>query len=191
MEVNIGMQCQPVIVSLVGGVVVQDDVDLLTEGHLGDDIIEKCLEVWTLLDCGDLGVDRAGGYVRRRKQINLSSQLDGIWLYDVVPLTVKGVAHNVDARHLLIADLAPSRILATIQTTLDFQTFGGCRPGDQVDNGFVINQRLAAPIRCDKREQAMLDLVPFAGARWKMTDGDGQACLICELLQLQLPQPQA
>ena len=65
---------------------------------------------------------------------------------------MESVAYNIDAHHFFIADLAPSRIFPTIQTALDFQTFGSCSLGDQVDDGFVIDQRLSAPIRCDKRE---------------------------------------
>jgi hypothetical protein len=32
--------------------------------------------------------------------------------------------------------------------------------------------KLASPILTDTREQPMFDLVPFAGSRWKMTNGD-------------------
>lgn len=37
----------------------------------------------------------------------------------------------------------------------------------------------------------MLDLIPFAGGRRQMTDGNGQAALCGKLLQLYLPQPVA
>ena len=36
----------------------------------------------------------------------------------------------------------------------------------------------------------MLDLVPFAGARRKVTNAQGQACFIREGLQFQLPEPE-
>ena len=36
----------------------------------------------------------------------------------------------------------------------------------------------------------MLDLVPFAGARREMADGDGQTRFVGQLLQFQLPEPQ-
>src|SRR5271157_1628278 len=37
----------------------------------------------------------------------------------------------------------------------------------------------------------MLDLVPFAGAGWKMTDRNAQGGLIGEFLQFQFPESQA
>src|ERR1017187_1521751 len=46
------------------------------------------------------------------------------------------------------------------------------------------------PMRGDEREQSVFHLVPFAGARWKVTDGNRQTRFIRELLQLQFPEPQ-
>src|ERR1700730_1450808 len=51
-------------------------------------------------------------------------------------------------------------------------------------------KRLAAPIRGDEREQPVFNLVPFAGARRKVTNGNRKARFIRELLQLQFPEPQ-
>ncbi len=104
---------------------------------------------------------------------------------------MKSIAHNVDLLHFFAADLAPVRILPTIQTAFDFQPFGRRRLRDQVNDGFIINQRLPSPIEGDEREQTMLDLVPFAGTGSKMTDRNSEPRLIGELLQLQLPKPQA
>ena len=39
----------------------------------------------------------------------------------------------------------------------------GC--GDELDNCAVAAERLAPPVYRDEREQPVLDLVPFAGAR--------------------------
>src|SRR5205823_2941466 len=43
----------------------------------------------------------------------------------------------------------------------------------------------------DESEHAMFDAVPLAGARWMVGDGDGQAGPVGELLQLDLPEPDA
>ena len=45
-------------------------MNFLTGRNLGYDIIEKRLEVWTLLDGSDLGLDRSGGHVQRGKQVD-------------------------------------------------------------------------------------------------------------------------
>ena len=63
--------------------------------------------------------------------------------------------------------------------------------GDQLDDDLVADQRLAAPVLGDEGEQAVLDLVPFAGAGREVADGHGQAGLVGEALQLELPQPDA
>jgi hypothetical protein len=69
-----------------------------------------------------------------------------IRFYDVVPLAMKSIAHNINALHFFVADLASSRIFLPIQSTLDLESFLCRSLGDQVDNGFVINQRLCTPI---------------------------------------------
>ena len=51
----------------------------------------------------------------------------------------------------------------------------------------MAEQRSAAPIDADKREHAVLDAIPFAGARRMMGDGNREAGFIGELLQLGLP----
>jgi hypothetical protein len=37
-------------------------------------------------------------------------------------------------------------------------------------------------------EETMLNLIPFAGARWKMTEMEGQSGLIGKFLQFELPE---
>jgi hypothetical protein len=51
----------------------------------------------------------------------------------------------------------------------------------------MTEQRPAAPVDADKREHAMLDAVPFAGARRVMGDRDSKAGFIGQLLKLDLP----
>ena len=110
---------------------------------------------------------------------------------DVVPFTVKAVTAKIDLLHLGGRDLTAGRIFAAIQSASDRQAFGGRRLGNEIDDGLVISQRFAAPIRRDEGKQAVLDLVPLARARRKMTDRNGQARVIRESLEFDFPQPQA
>ena len=50
--------------------------------------------------------------------------------------------------------------------------------GDQVDDDTVADKRLGAPVLTDEREQAVLDLVPLAGAWGKVADRDVDAKLM-------------
>jgi len=61
----------------------------------------------------------------------------------------------------------------------------------KVHDRFVVPQWLASPIGRDEGKEAGLDLVPLAGPGRKMTDRNGQAGVIGEVLQLQFPQAQA
>ena len=56
------------------------------------------------------------------------------------------------------------------------------------DDYLVADQRLPPPVHADEREQAVLDLVPLAGARREMADGDFHPKLIRQLLQFHLPK---
>ena len=67
---HIGMPGQPVIISLVRSVVIQNDVHLLRVGNILNDIIHKCLEVRSLLDRSDLRLNHPGGHVQRNKEID-------------------------------------------------------------------------------------------------------------------------
>ena len=86
----------------------------------------------------DVDITSKGTKVRQSKQINVSSLFDSVRLNDVVPLAVKGIAHNIDAFHFFVAYLATSRIFPAIQSTLDFEPLGCRRLGDQVNYCFVI-----------------------------------------------------
>ncbi len=68
---------------------------------------------------------------------------------------------------------------------------GRGRCGDELDDHLVGEQRLAAPVPGDEREHAMLDAVPLAGVGRMMRNADGDAGLVGELLQSDLPEAQA
>ena len=59
---------------------------------------------------------------------------------------MKLVAFDVDARHFFITNLAPGWIFPAIQSTRHFQSLRRGGPGDEIDDRFVIPQRLSAPI---------------------------------------------
>lgn len=52
---------------------------------------------------------------------------------------------------------------------------GGCRCGDQLDDGQAACQRPATPVLGDVAEKAVLDLVPFRPPRRVMANRQGQA----------------
>src|SRR5712692_6206468 len=109
---------------------------------------------------------------------------------DVIPFAMKRSAAKVDPSHLVVRDFSASGILASIQSTADRQAFGRRRLGDQLDDGFVIPQGFATPVRGDERKEAVLDLVPLTGPGRKMTDLKAKPRVISEVLQLQFPEAQ-
>ena len=90
----------------------------------------------------------------------------------------------------LIRHLPTRRVFPTIQTAGHLESFSGCRARDQIYVRLIIPKWFTAPIRGDEREQPVFNLVPFAGARRKMTDGNRKARFIRQLLQLQFPESQ-
>ena len=96
----------------------------------------------------------------------------------VVPFPVKGIPLQVDGRHLLVSPFDASRVGLGVEDTLHRQACGrgGCR--DQAENHGLAHQGLATPVLANEREQAMLDLVPLARARWEVAEADGQARLV-------------
>src|SRR5579863_8040829 len=101
------------------------------------------------------------------------------------------MALQVYALHFLVRHLAACRILAPIQATGHLEPRRPGRLGYQIHDRLIVAQRLTAPVRGDKGEQPVLDLVPLARARRKVADGDGKTRLVRQHLQFQLPKPQA
>src|SRR5262245_2767537 len=101
-----------------------------------------------------------------------------MWSDDVVPVPMEAVAFQIYTLHLPVRDPAPGGVFSPVQTTDDLQALRGGRPGDQVDYGLVVAQRLAPPVRGDEREQSMLDVVPLARARREVTHRERPSCLV-------------
>ena len=100
-------------------------------------------------------------------------------------------AQNIDSGHVLIGNDDTLWIRVFIEFTTDFQTCigGGC--ADQIDDDAVADEWFGTPIHADEREQTVLDLIPFAGARRQMVNIDLHTEFIGEFLQLVLPQSHA
>ena len=98
---------------------------------------------------------------------------------------------QVYLRQFIVRDNGTLRIGLRVQLTANFESSFGGRCGNQLDDDFVADKRFAAPVLADEREQPMLDLVPFAGARRQVAHGNRQAEFIGQFLQFQFPQPQA
>ena len=88
---------------------------------------------------------------------------------------MKRMAGQIDGGDLRIGNLDPFGIFVVVQLGTDGKAGIRRRRGDQLDDRAKAAQRLAAPVDRDEREQTMLDLVPFAGARRQVTDRDGQS----------------
>src|SRR3984893_11174703 len=66
--------------------------------------------------------------------------------------------------------------------------FGGSGR-NQLDDHPIADEWLGAPVLADKGKEAVLDLVPLAGARRQVADHDVEAEFVSQLLQLAFPQP--
>src|SRR5271165_5343511 len=88
----------------------------------------------------------------------------------IVPVAMELFPSKLKFGHLLVGN--SEALLIDISVDLAFYGQAGrrCGCGDEVNDDLVADQRLAAPVLADEREQAMLDLVPFTGTRREMTD---------------------
>lgn len=59
---------------------------------------------------------------------------------------MKRVTSQLDALHLFVAHLASGWIFSTIQSAPDLEALRGGCSGDEIDDRFIIAQRLAAPV---------------------------------------------
>ena len=103
---------------------------------------------------------------------------------------MKRIGDQRECVHLFLGHRNARRILPGVEFGPDPEP-GGCPDvPDAVDDGLVRRQRGAAPVRRDVTEEPVLDLVPLAGAGWKMTRLDGQSGLVGQLLKRMLPGAQ-
>ena len=74
------------------------------------------------------------------------------------------MAVEIDASHFGIGNLETGGISVGIDLATDFEAGVGGSGGDQLNDDLMADEGPAAPVLCDQREQAVLDLVPLAGA---------------------------
>ena len=90
----------------------------------------------------------------------------------VVPIAMEFITADLDLGQFLIGHLDHGWISSGIQLSVNGQTSRGGGRGDEVYDGLETAERLATPVLADVGEEAMLDLVPLAGAGRKVTNHD-------------------
>jgi hypothetical protein len=100
---------------------------------------------------------------------------------------MKLVTLDLQLSQFLLGDLLAGGIAPTIKSGAHDETTSVGGVADEVDDGLVGPQRAPAPVDRDEREQAMLHLVPLAGAGRKVADVDRYVELVGDALQLVLP----
>jgi len=114
-----------------------------------------------------------------------------MWSNGIIPVAMERMRADANLRELLIGYLDTGLVRFGIDCGLYLKPLAGSCVTDQFNNSFDRNQWFAAPVQRDEREKAMFDLIPLAGARWKMTDGQLQSGFISQVLQGDLPQARA
>src|SRR5690348_1870988 len=98
------------------------------------------------------------------------------------------ISLGLQGAEALGGDLLAGRIASTIEPCADDEAAAVGRVGEQVDDRLVGLQRPAATVDRDVREQAVLDLVPLAGAGRKMADVDDEVERVGQSLELGFPE---
>ena len=101
------------------------------------------------------------------------------------------IAFDVEAGHLGVGDRAALLVGPGIEDAVDREPGLGWSGADELDHGETIGERAAAPVLRDVAEQPVLDPIPLRGARRVVMDVDREAGLVGEVLQFELPEPQA
>src|SRR6266851_7280347 len=93
--------------------------------------------------------------------------------------------------HLRLGYHLSRRVAPFVQLGLDAQA--SRRPGvtDQLHDRLEGVERTASPVLGDVTEEAVLDLVPLAGAGREVRDMDTQTQVISQALQFRLPRARA
>ena len=89
--------------------------------------------------------------------------------------------------HGVILDLDALGVGLGVEDGFDVQAGAGLGGPYQVDDGFVVHQRLATPVDADEREEAVLDLVPLTRPGWIVANRDRHSDLVGKTLQSELP----
>src|ERR1700687_1442400 len=109
--------------------------------------------------------------------------------YGVVPVTMEGVAVEIDGVECGVGDFDTLWIFVLVEFCAHSESSASCGCGDQLNNGLEASQGFPSPVDRYEGKEAMFDLVPLAGAGWQMANGDGNAQSISQCLQFHFPQP--
>ena len=71
---------------------------------------------------------------------------------------------------IIVADLYPCFVFIRVQRGLNNETGLRSCARDEIQDDLVGRKWSASPVLGNATEQPMLNLVPLAGSRWKMTD---------------------
>ena len=85
------------------------------------------------------------------------------------------IPFNGQGGKLLLGHLDARSVGVRIQLGSNMETRIGRRAADQIDYHFKAEQRTTAPVMGDMAEHPMLDFVPLACSRGKVTNLDAQA----------------
>ena len=101
------------------------------------------------------------------------------------------VTRYVKRFHLGFADLLALCVGVRLRRGFDPQPRFGGRRSNQLDDCHPIGERPGAPVLGDMAEEAVLYFVPLGSPRWIVAHRDCEVRLVGELLQFELPQPDA
>ena len=102
---------------------------------------------------------------------------------------MKPVSEDVNRGQLFVAHLDLRWVVFLVEPGVNFKACRGSRCRDQVHHNLERLERNAPPVSGDVAEQAVFDLVPFAGARRIVADLDSEASLVGKSLEFETPQP--
>ena len=110
-----------------------------------------------------------------------------MWPDGVIPFGMERVALDVEGSHFGVGDFDAFFVQVVVEFAANREAcLGRCRR-DQFDDRQPAGQGPTPPILRNRAEQAVFDLVPLGCAGRIMADGNGQARLVGELLQFDLP----
>src|SRR6266446_10459258 len=90
--------------------------------------------------------------------------------------------------HVCIRYDNPAGVLAGVEFTMYRVAGFGCSGRDQLDDHAIADEWLGAPVLTDEGEEAVLDLVPLAGAGRQVADHDVEVEFVGQFLQFAFPQ---
>src|ERR1700751_882623 len=106
-----------------------------------------------------------------------------------LPVPGDSGALDVGVAHLGIRYDNAAGILAGVELAAHGEAGFGGGGRDQLDDHAIADEWFGAPVLADEGEEAVLDLVPLAGAGRQVANYDVEAEFVGQLLQFAFPQP--